>query len=604
MIFRTALLLAASLTLVSIAVSADENLEVVINGANDALTANIRAHLGELPEDADERSSYLFSVKSNITKAFESLGYYHASYTESLQESEDEWQLTLNVTPGERITIKYIDLQVLGDGVEDSAFNDYLQKAKLSPGQGLNHGRYESFKSDFQSLSLSRGYFDGRFTRTEIEVNRDINEAIIHLTYDSGQRYTLGEVTFIGSPVDVELLQTLIPFEPGAPYSSTGISQLNRSLLETGYFANIKVIPQIDKASNRQVPVKVDLTQRPHNHTFNVGVGASTDTGPRIRLTWRTPVINHYGHHQETSIEYSNRPKFQSVYTIPLTHALDDQLKISAELQRNKYGLIQTFDDQSQEFEGSKQLESDYYRLGVFRQKRWNNAWIFSYGIAGSKENYTQQGDSRVGTFITPGVTLSQTKRGDASLDPKSGYRQSYTLSAGDPALGSDVRIARLTSSFKFIETFFSNHRFVARADLGANIVDDNDLPSVIPSLRFFAGGDNSIRGFNYNELGPRVDSVNDDGVAVKETVGGRYLAVASVEYQYYWNESWRSALFVDSGNAFNNTDFTPVTSAGTGIHWITPIGPIKLDVGVGVAGVDDRKSRPWRIHISIGSEL
>ncbi|GLP96467.1 autotransporter assembly complex protein TamA [Paraferrimonas sedimenticola] len=583
--------------------AAEDNLALVIEGADQQLANNLKAHFGSLPQNDDERASFLFSLEKKSQHAFESLGYYQARILQSVNKDQPVWQLTLTVIPGERVKIRRIDIQILGDGVEDPAFNEYLDQAQLQPDRPLHHGDYETFKSDFQSMGLARGYFDGSFARSDIEVNRDTNVADIHFIYDAGERYTLGEVTFEGTQINLDVLETLIPFEPGTPYNTKDISTLNRNLLETGYFSNIKVIPQVDAAVDKQVPVKVEVFPRP-KHGIEVGAGISTDTGPRVRLAWRTPVINRFGHHQETSIEYSERPRFAHVYTIPLSHALDDQLRLSAELIRNKYGLIQTQDEATGEFSGGKQLESDLYRLRAARQKRWANNWIFSYSLTALREHYVQEGENFAPLFAMPGVSLSQTRRGDASLDPKSGYRQSYSADFAEPSLGSEVRLTRLYAGYKFIETFFDKHRFVARADIGANLINDDDIPLTAPSLRFFAGGDNSIRGFNLNELGPRVDNVDELGNPTKETIGGRYLLVGSVEYQYYWTQQWRSALFVDSGNAFNSRQFTPVTSVGAGIHWITPIGPIKLDLGVAVKGVEDRKNRPWRLHISIGSEL
>ncbi len=135
------------------------------------------------------------------------------------------------------------------------------------------------------------------------------------------------------------------------------------------------------------------------------------------------------------------------------------------------------------------------------------------------------------------------------------------------------------------------------------NMINDDKLLELAPSLRFFAGGDQSIRGFAYQTLGPKIDLENDDGTLSTINIGGRYLMVGSVEYQYYLTDSWRVAAFVDSGNAFDVYDsdaFEIVTSVGGGVHWISPIGPVRFDVGYGIS----ESSPPWRLHITIGAEL
>ncbi|MGS0729161.1 autotransporter assembly complex protein TamA, partial [Shewanella sp. 0m-11] len=180
---------------------------------------------------------------------------------------------------------------------------------------------------------------------------------------------------------------------------------------------------------------------------------------------------------------------------------------------------------------------------------------------------------------------------------------QFYSLEYADPNLGSEVRLARLQSKFIWIDTFFEKHRIVSRLDMAANLTSNNSLAEIPPSLRYFAGGDQSIRGYSYNELGPYIDSVNAEGEVVREVVGGRYLMVGSLEYQYYLTPHWRVATFIDAGNAFDVNQVELVTSVGAGIHWISPIGPVKLDIGIGLKETDTI-SRPWRIHITMGSVL
>lgn len=149
---------------------------------------------------------------------------------------------------------------------------------------------------------------------------------------------------------------------------------------------------------------------------------------------------------------------------------------------------------------------------------------------------------------------------------------------------------------------FFKKHRFVTRLDLGINIASDSDLAKIPPSLRYFAGGDSSIRGYSYQELGPYLDTKTGDDV-LREVVGGRYLAVGSIEYQYYITPTWRIAAFVDAGNAYDKGQFKPVIAVGPGLHWLSPVGPIKLDVGFGL-NKTDTQNRQWRIHLTMGSVL
>jgi translocation and assembly module TamA len=133
------------------------------------------------------------------------------------------------------------------------------------------------------------------------------------------------------------------------------------------------------------------------------------------------------------------------------------------------------------------------------------------------------------------------------------------------------------------------NDRLIARAELGAMAVDDFDqLP---PDLRFFAGGDRSVRGFDYQAIG----EVNESG----GVVGGQYLVTSSLEYEHYFEPKWGAAAFVDAGDAFTN-DFNANVAVGIGARWRSPVGTVRLDFAKPVVtDFDDG----WRIHLTIGPE-
>jgi translocation and assembly module TamA len=117
-----------------------------------------------------------------------------------------------------------------------------------------------------------------------------------------------------------------------------------------------------------------------------------------------------------------------------------------------------------------------------------------------------------------------------------------------------------------------------------------DDLP---PSQRYFTGGDTSVRGYAYQALGPK-DSVGN-------VIGGRYLAVASLEYEHPLKKNWSAAAFVDTGNAFSKSfDEDLKTGVGVGVRWQSPIGPVRIDIA---HPLDDRDTR-FRVHLRLGPDL
>lgn len=592
-------------------IAADDWLTIKVSGVKKPIEDNIRAHLGTTPANDVQRRAFLFTVEDYTTEALESIGFYHSKIEVNVVEKDKgPWELNIEVDAGEPVILQWVDINFDGEILEDSAFIRWLDSLTIKPGDVLHHGKYENIKSQLISLALARGYFDGQFTRSEIKINRDDNSAQINLHFSSGKRYHFGDVTFTGHSLNNNIVEQLVPFEQNMPYATNQLGSLNRNLLDTGYFSNIKVLPDTEEINNGIVPIKVELSPMP-NHSIEVGAGidignGSTDNSidPRLRLTWRTPQVNRFGHKQESTAEWSpDRPKLLTTYTIPLSHPLDDQLKLQVGLLRDKYGLTQDYSADDRKFENTGQLESEKYQLGVIRQFRTQSNWLMAYSLEAMQESYYQQETDYSPSFILLGFGVSKTTRGDNSLDPKSGFRQTYNIEYADPNLGSEIRLARLQAKFKWIDTFFNKHRFVARLDMGANFAADENIPNIAPSLRYFAGGDQSVRGYSYQELGPYNDYINSEGGVSREVVGGRYLLVGSLEYQYYLTPTWRLGTFVDAGNAFDTDQFEPIVSVGGGVHWISPIGPVKLDVGFGLKETETVE-RSFRFHLTMGTDL
>ncbi|MGL5505051.1 MAG: autotransporter assembly complex protein TamA, partial [Aeromonas veronii] len=170
------------------------------------------------------------------------------------------------------------------------------------------------------------------------------------------------------------------------------------------------------------------------------------------------------------------------------------------------------------------------------------------------------------------------------------GDRQQLTLEFSDARWGSDISFMRVWGRSKWLRTLGDNHRFLMRAEQGAIIGDSFSL--VPPSLRFFTGGDQTVRGFGYESISP----TGPDG----KLTGGRYTSVASLEYNYRFSEKWLGAMFVDGGTS--TTDYSEPWKIGTGVgvRWVTPIGQVRLDLAVGVSEED----KPLRLHFALGPEL
>ena len=331
------------------------------------------------------------------------------------------------------------------------------------------------------------------------------------------------------------------------------------------------------------MPMSVTLHPA-RRHSFDVGLGYSTDTQERVSLVWRTPVLNSLGHSQQTRITYSNvNPSGEFIYSIPLSHPLDDVLHISTRLENDKYGDI---DSTEKEF-------------GLLRETR-RRKWMHSFSGRYLEESWELKNTKFENHYTLPGYAISRSDRGGSQVNPSSGFSQFYKFEAGSAAVGSDIDLLRTTANFSYIFTLAEKHRFVTRAALGAVFISDDDRTRLAPSLSFFAGGSQSIRGYGYQSIGNELKVTRDNGSTQTLVVGGDRLVTATLEYQYTFTETWRGALFVDAGDAFDSTDFDINVGPGFGIHYISPVGAVRVEFANSASDEDPS----WRMVLNIGAEF
>ena len=353
-----------------------------------------------------------------------------------------------------------------------------------------------------------------------------------------------------------------------------------------------------DKArEEKKIPVIVTLNADRLN-SLETGIGFGTDTGVRLRSQYRRAIVNHLGHSFDANFELSQiRQSFDARYNIPYKHPLNDYISLVAGYEREDRGGIGNDLD----------LIIESAVAGVDRViKGSRKEWQHIFGVRYRLDRITQNGvvdvDDIPDAFLIPGSNEEQesllfgyeaTKTtSDNRVNPTRGFKQSYKIQMGSESLLTDTDMAIVNTTWKALYSLGKNdnHQFVGGLDVG--YIFAKDFQQVPYNLRFFAGGDQSLRGFDYKSLSP---------VEYGYDVGGQALAVGSVEYNYQFKEGWRAAIFSDVGNAYNknfsnNTEY----SIGLGIRWKSPIGPIRLDLASGISDPD----RPIRLHFYIGSQL
>jgi len=559
----------------SVAALAQSELDVRIKPSNDELKANIEGYIGGLG-DRDEEALLRFrrGAEEQARKAAQALGYYQP-HIESEVKNGKSPTLVLNIDPGEPVHLRNVTIRVDGPAASLKSFR-VPKSDLLKSGAVLNHGHYEDAKRLIQNQASRFGFFSGRFTSQKLLVDPRAGVADIELIYDSGPRYALGKVSFTGdTPFDEDLLQRMVPFKSGAPYDSELIAELNQALQTSGYFDAVRVDAAPTAAANDVIPVAVKLdTRKPR--TMGLGLGFSTDVGPRAKANWTRHWVNAQGHSYGWEAEVSApRQNVGLWYDVPLDPPLTDKLRFAGGYQNEELANTDSL--------------SKLLTVGPEWHSKLPSGWQRVISLKWQREEYRLGDDSGLSTLLMPGISYSYL-RSDNRIDPHNGYRLQFESKVAKQGLGSDNNVVYGTALVKGITTVWDNHRFLARAQLGGSAT--NGYRTIPPSLRFFAGGDQSVRGYDYQSLSPE----NSAG----ERVGGRYMVAGSVEYQYSIAEKWRIATFVDQGNSFNTLDLPSLkTGVGVGVRWVSPVGPIRLDLA---HALDDPGG--IRLHFSMGPEL
>jgi translocation and assembly module TamA len=557
------------------AVFAAAQLDVRVKPSNEELKANIEGYVGSLGE-RDEEALQRFSMgaEEQAQKAAQALGYYQAQIHSEVKTGKD-LRLVINIAPGEPVHLRNVTVRVDGPAASLKAFR-VPQSDVLKTGAVLNHGHYEDAKRLIQNQASRYGFFRGHFTSQRLAIDPKAGVADIELIYDSGPRYSLGKVSFSGdAPFDDDLMQRMVPFKANTPYDSELVAELNQALQSSGYFEGVRVDAAPTAAVDQVVPVAVRLqTRKPR--TMGLGIGYSTDVGVRGKANWTRHWVNSQGDSYGAEMELS-APK-QNVglwYDIPLDPPLTDKLRFAGGYQY-------------EEIADSDSL-SKLLTLGPEWHSKLPSGWERVISLKWQREEYRLGDDSGLSTLLMPGISYSYL-RSDNRIDPHNGYRLQFDAQVAKEGLGSDTNLLHGNILLKGLTTVWDNHRLLGRVQFGGSAT--NGFQSIPPSLRFFAGGDQSVRGYDYQTLSP----TNDNG----DRIGGRYMVAGSVEYQYSIAEKWRVATFIDQGNSFNTVQLPSLkTGVGIGVRWVSPVGPLRLDLAHALdnpGGI--------RLHFSMGPEL
>ncbi len=563
-----------------------------ILGVAPALASSIQADLTLQQASTEEkltadRIRNLYQISNEqITATLEAKGYYNSTINADLkvitasEPDNDQWIATFIIKLGPPTTIRNVEVLLEGPGATNKKLKRDLSTSKLVYGQIIVHANYEDTKEELLATMNANGYLQAEFTQSVIEVDRSAHTANITFIIATGPQYTFGTITYIDDSYSQEFLSKFAPFKPGDPYELQKLIDFQNNFEAVDLFAKIRFDPlnDLDDPNNTVVPIQVRLVEKPKNR-YTGSIGYGTDTGLRGSLGWLHRRRSTDGHKVFTNLYASQRRStVRANYIIPGSRPATDKYILGA------LGQVEHFEEvlsRKAEIFASKTLRRGHiestYGLWYFTE-----TFRIVYALPTLNKKYLLPTARWVWTDVHHAAAYEYGSR----LDCK--------VRAGAQFLLSDNSVAQVEANYKHIFAVTPLSRFLFRMSLGA--VAGSDFESLPPSLRFFTGGDDTVRGFAYNSLGPL--AVPSD---LNSVTGGRYLFVTSGEIEHKLYEQISGVLFIDAGNTSLSTNIPLAFGTGFGLRYKTPVGNLRLDLA---KPLNQIVKKHWRVHVNFGMDL
>ncbi|MEO7773342.1 MAG: autotransporter assembly complex family protein [Steroidobacteraceae bacterium] len=523
--------------------------------------------------------------REQIRKALEPYGYYDAQVESDLAQADGQYRAIYKVTPGERVMIRAASVTVNGPGSQFGPVASALRAFVPKVGAPLEHGPYEASKANVTAVLQGAGYFDAQLDRHRVEVTRAARSADLDVSWNSGERYRIGAVHFAAAQFPEEFLQGYLPWRPDAYYDVEELLALQQRLVDADYFTSVSVQPELEKRADGHVPVDVLLV--PAKRTiYTANAYLSTDSGPGAGFGVQRRWINSRGHKAGGEIDYSARLQaIGTYYRIPVPGR---QLK--------SFNFAAGYRDETTDSSRSRLMRLSANEV----RDRWHGH-SRTLGLQYLNGDFTVAYEPHNSSLLYAEMLLAR-KRADDLMFPSHGVSVTYSARLAAEQLLSDTSLASVRADAKWVRPAGSKSRFILRASLGA--LAASDFEALPPDLRFFAGGDRSVRGFDYQQIGERRIVPNPEPGppdTIEGVIGGRHLIAISGEIEHYFLPRWGAAVFVDAGDAYNSSPDANV-GAGIGLRWKSPVGVVRVDFAVPVSTEFDDAG--LRFHIMIGPDL
>ena len=507
-------------------------------------------------------------------------------------------RVSIRVDPGPLVRVSAISIEIRGPLAEAAAAEppetEFLQTPEvevpsarevtrrlhdrwgLPVGQALIQANWNDAKARSIALARAEGYASATWARTEARLDAERQQAELHLVLDSGPLYRIGSVTINGlEHVDAESVQAVLTFGVGAPLRERAQLDFQDRLVKTSLFETIGVNAQPDPAHPEAVPVRINLRER-SLHQITLGLGVSDTAGPRVTLEHLHQRFAGQPWQGKSKLQIGRTERLASLdltsYPVPGPY----RNLLSATLTQTEAGglLVNSERVRAGRTQDGERIE----RLVYLEWQRAMTQPISTGQITDDTSSITlnyQWVWRELDHPILPTQGLS--------VSAEAGFGRSFHTETDSGYFGRGL--TRLTGYWPLGKSWFSQGR------IQAGQVWTTATTTVPYTLLFRAGGDDSVRGYAYQSLGPNAT----DGTSL----GGRVLATTSFELGRPFTHNtpaWWWVVFHDAGQAsLNWREYVPVHGYGLGVRWRSPVGPLRIDVAWG------EETQRVRLHFNVG---
>ncbi len=516
-----------------------------------------------------------------LEKILRAEGYYNVTIDPRIETDGNAIKVTMAFDPGPQYSFSKVNVTGLETaGVKADALRDSFAVEDKDP---LNADDVIAGEANLRSTITKSGFPFANVGAPKIVVDHDKRTATLDLNVDTGGERRIGAFKVEGNkpPFNAKHVGLLARIKPGDTYDQTKIDDLKRAIIATGLVSSLSVEPT-PASDPTQVDMTVKVTPAPMR-TIAGELGYDTGEGIRVSANWT----------------HRNLLPPEGAVTMKGLLGTREQ-SIGALLRRSNFGER---DRVLSARIGASNINQDAYQartleIGASLERQtsiiWQREWTWSAGLeflASDERDIVASGLQRRTFFIGSLPLMLGFDGSNDLLDPTKGFRLSARVSPELSFQNGTSGYARLQLDGSVYLPIKSDIVIAGRGRIG--YIAGTSLNRIAPSRRFYSGGGGSVRGYGFQDIGPR-DAFNDP-------VGGRSILEFGLESRFRLGD-FAIVPFIDGGNIYSG--LTPRLSgfrfgAGLGARYHSNFGPIRIDVGTPLN--PQAGDAPVTVHVSLG---